>query len=131
MSDAVDEILDVDYTPPTPPINNYDTTDPNVKFLGMFGWMTYNASLNGDRQSSFKRWWIGQMVNQDRTIREKMVLFWQNHFSTEMNVYNWANMAFFHNKIFRDHCLKNFKDMVHEISVDPAMVDLSQRLQEY
>ncbi|MBR9861037.1 DUF1800 domain-containing protein [bacterium] len=123
LNQAVDEILDVDYNPPSPPVNNYDAqmSDPNI-VPGQPWVYDYNASLNNHRNSSFKRWWIGKMVGQDRTIREKMVLFWTNHFSTETNVFYWANFAYKQNAMIRANCLKNFKTLVHEISKDPAML---------
>ncbi|MEO0040886.1 MAG: hypothetical protein RL329_334, partial [Bacteroidota bacterium] len=31
------------------------------------------------RLQSLRGWWMGLMWNQDRNIREKMVLFWHNH----------------------------------------------------
>ncbi len=121
MSQAVDEILDVDYTPPTGPVNSYDTNDPNIA-PGQVWVDDYNSALGNERQRSFKSWWIGLMVNQDRTIREKMVLFWQNHFSTELEVYFWPNFAYKQNQLFRADCLKNFKDMVKDVTLDPAML---------
>lgn len=123
MAQAVDEILTIDYTPPSPPINNYnDSTADPVIAAGQTWVGNYNGLLNGVRRSSFKRWWTGQIINQDRTIREKMVLFWANHFSTETNVYAWANFAYTNNALLRADCLKNFKSLVKDISLDPAML---------
>lgn len=128
MDDAVDAILNVDYTPPSPPLNYYNSPsnsdpgdDPNVN-LGQTWVNDYNGTFNGQRMSSFKRWWVGQMVNQDRTIREKMVLFWHNHFATETNVYGWPNYAYDQNAMLRANCLKNFRDLVKGISIDKGML---------
>lgn len=124
MTQAVDELLDVDYTPPSPPINNYNTgtsIDPIIA-PGQTWVNNYNGNFNGQRVSSFKRWWMGQMINQDRTIRERMVLFWHNHFATETNVYGWPNMAYNQNKLLRDNVLKNFKTLVKAVSIDAAML---------
>ncbi|MFY0643768.1 MAG: DUF1800 domain-containing protein [Bacteroidia bacterium] len=124
MNQVVDAVLNIDYTPPTPPLNNYNTPtsiDPNVP-AGQTWVNDYNGTFNGQRQSSFKRWWVGQMINQDRTIREKLVLFWHNHFATELNVYAWANMAYTQNAMLRANCMKNFKDLVKNITIDPAML---------
>ena len=123
MAQAVDEILNVNYTPPSPPINNYNagTNDPTIP-AGQTWVNDFNGALNGVRRSSFKRWWMGEMINQDRTIREKMTLFWHNHFSTETVVYGWANYAYRQNALLRANCLKNFKTLVKDISIDPAML---------
>lgn len=124
MDQAVDEILSIDYTPPSPPINNYNTAsaiDPLIP-AGQTWVNNYNGNFNGQRISSFKRWWMGQMINQDRTIRERMVLFWHNHFATETNIYGWPNMAYEQNKLLRANCLKNFKELVKLISIDASML---------
>lgn len=123
LNDAVAELLDVDYTPPSPPINNYQNfaADPIVP-AGETWINNFNPILNGPRTASFKSWWVGLMLNQNRTIREKMVLFWHNHFATQISVYNWANFAYTHNKKLRDNCLKNFRVLVKEVTVDPAML---------
>ena len=123
MSDAVDEILDIDYSAPSPPINNYNDSmnDPNVS-PGQTWVNDYNGSLNNFRTRSFKSWWMGQMINQDRTIREKLVLFWTNLFSTETNVFNWSNFAYKQNAMIRANCGKNFRDLIYGISVDAAML---------
>lgn len=123
MDQVVDAVLNVDYTPPAPPVNNYNSVmnDPVVS-PGQTWVNNYNGSLNGQRQQSFKSWWMGQMINQDRTIRERMVLFWHNHFATELNVYSWPNFAYKQNVTFRADCLKNFKTLVKDITLDQAML---------
>jgi uncharacterized protein (DUF1800 family) len=123
LNDAVNEVLDVNYTPPLPPINNYNnnTDDPNVP-AGTTWINDYNGTLNGLRMRSFKSWWSGEIINHDRTIREKMVVFWHNHFSTQSDVYNWANFGYQNNALLRKDCLKNFKTMVKDVTLDPAML---------
>jgi uncharacterized protein (DUF1800 family) len=62
------------------------------------------------------------MLNQDRTIREKMTLFWHNHFATETNVVKDARYVFKNNNLLRTNCLGDFKALVQAISTDPAML---------
>lgn len=123
MNQAIDNILTIDYTPPAPPINNYNDrdTDPNVP-AGSTWINDYNGLLNNQRMRSFKMWWSGQIINHDRSIREQMVLFWHNHFATQADVINWANFTYQNNAILRKDCLKNFKTMVKDITLDPAML---------
>ena len=123
LNETVAEILTIDYTPPSPPINNYNdnTTDPTIP-AGSTWVNDYNGVLNGLRMRSFKSWWGGEIINHDRTIREKMVLFWHNHFSTQADVYNWANFGYQNNALLRKDCLKNFKTMVKDVTLDPAML---------
>ena len=123
LNAVVSEVLNVDYTPPFPPINNYNsnTNDPNVP-AGTTWINDYNGTLNGLRMRSFKSWWSGEIINHDRTIREKMVVFWHNHFSTQADVYNWDNFGYQNNVLLRKDCLKNFKTMVKDVTLDPAML---------
>jgi uncharacterized protein (DUF1800 family) len=51
-----------------------------------------------------------------------MVLFWHNHFSTQSVVYGWANYGYQNNQLLRSNCLKNFKSLVKDITLDPAML---------
>jgi uncharacterized protein (DUF1800 family) len=111
---------------PDPPINNYNDdkyTDPDIG-----AGQTWIAALksdgmsNGRRKNSFKSWWFGLMLNQDRSIREKMVLFWHNHFVTETNTVDNAQFCYRYNALLREHALGNFKDMVKAITLEPAML---------
>lgn len=123
MSQAIDEILTIDHTAPAPPINNYNDNNPDPNIAAGQTWVNdYNGTLNGVRMGSFKMWWTGQIINHDRTIREKLVLFWHNHFATQAEVYNWANFGYQYNKLLRDNCDKNFKTFTKNITLDPAML---------
>lgn len=123
LAQAVDNILTIDYTPPAPPINNYNgrSTDPNIP-AGSTWVNDYNSQLNNLRMRSYKMWWSGQVINHDRSIREQMVLFWHNHFSTQADVINWGNFGYQNNAKLRNNCLKNFKSLVKEMTLDPAML---------
>ena len=55
-------------------------------------------------------------------LREKMVLFWHNHFVTEHDVYFFAPMAYRYMTCLRRHALGKFDHFVHDIGVDPAMM---------
>lgn len=123
LTQAINEILDVDYSVPSPPINNYNDTYPDANVAPGTTWVNdYNSNLNSQRMSSFKMWWTGQIISHDNTIREKMVVFWHNHFATETQIVSWANLAYKHNALLRSNCLKNFKTLTKEITLDPAML---------
>ncbi|TAL44890.1 MAG: DUF1800 family protein, partial [Chitinophagaceae bacterium] len=91
MNQAVDQLLTVPVTPPAPPVKNYNNnnipvTDPDYAIPMGSTWVTINTTdADGHRVASFKAWWMGLILNQERNIREKMTMFWHNHFSTETN----------------------------------------------
>lgn len=125
MSQAVDYLLNLPANAPAPPLNNYNTqvNDPDVPagqtwVNAPFG----DGSTNTPRNLSLKSWWIGLQLEQERNIREKMTLFWHNHFATEQSTINDARYAYKHHALLRQYALGNFKDLVREVTIDPAML---------
>ena len=128
MIETVDELLNPVDPLPNPPVKDYSTTgalspDNDVPAGG-----TWINSINNDgtiqslRRSALKKWWIGCQINQDRSIREKMTLFWHNHFSTETADVGNGNMLYNHVNLLRTNCLGNFKQLVRSITIDSAML---------
>lgn len=62
--------------------------------------------------------WIDRLSNTNEILREKMTLFWANHFVCKDNNYVYAQN--FHNTL-REHALGNFRDFVVAISKEAAM----------
>jgi len=126
MRSSVKELLNTGEPDPLPPVNNYNDdkyTDEEIQ-PGQT-WVTaakVTGMNSGRRRNSYKAWWIGLMLNQQRSIREKMVLFWHNHFATETNSVDNPTMCYKHNVLLRQYALGNFKDMVGAITRDPAML---------
>ncbi len=123
---AVQELVRSIYPMPTPPINSYNDekyTDPDI--APGADWTVapkYDGMNNGRRKNSFKSWWFGLMAGQDRSLREKMVLFWHNHFVTETNTVDNALFCYRYNVLLRTHALGNFKELVRAITAEPAML---------
>jgi uncharacterized protein (DUF1800 family) len=63
--------------------------------------------------------WMERLRNTNDPLREKMVLFWHNHFSCRTLIPYLAQQQ---NNILRKHALGSFADMLMEISKDPAML---------
>lgn len=125
MSDAVDELLAVPVAAPTGPLNNYNDanyTDPNVALGAEWGNAAYDGNANPKRRKSFKSWWIGLMLNQNRSIIEKMTLFWHNHFATETNTIGDARGAYKNNVLLRANALGNFKNFTKAVTKDAGML---------
>ncbi len=81
-----------------------------------------DGTLSSLRRSSFKKWWIGSMINQHRSIKEKMILFWHNHFATESVEISIAQYVYRHHQLLRNHALGNFRDLIKQVSIDPGML---------
>ena len=123
---AVKQMLTTTEAAPAPPLNYYnDTNYTDLEIAAGQTWITslkYDGMNNGRRTSSMKAWWTGQMLNQQKTLREKMVLFWHNHFSTETRTVNNALLFYNHNVLLRQQALGNFKFLVKSITTDPNML---------
>jgi uncharacterized protein (DUF1800 family) len=128
MDQAVNELLTIPATPPSPPVKNYNNnnipaTDPDYNIPQGQTWVNTNTTdADGQRRNSLKAWWMGLIINQDRNIREKMTLFWHNHFSTETNVIERMILAYQNNALCRQYALGNFKDFVRAMTLDTGML---------
>lgn len=126
LKKTIRELIDTEYPMPDPPLNNYNDlnyTDPEIPAGQTWvGSLKYDGMNNGRRRNSYKNWWFGLMLNQGRSVREKMVLFWHNHFVTESNTVDNALFCYHYNVLLRQYALGNFKDMVKAISLEPAML---------
>ena len=77
-----------------------------------------NKILNS-RTRSLYAWSFLQMQNAGISIREKLTLFWHNHFVAE-NVN--PHREFFYINILRTNALGNFKELTKQITIDPNML---------
>ncbi len=63
--------------------------------------------------------WFERMAYSNSSLREKMTLFWHDHFAcSELNPY----LIQVQNNNLRKHALGNFRDMVHAMAKDAAML---------
>ena len=126
MDAAVDALMQANTIAPAPPVNNYSMGVPDSTGVAPGAtWVTApegDDDLNDDRRGSYKAWWTGVMLNQQRTVHEKLVLFWHNHWATETQTIRDARFIYLHNVTLRNHALGNFKDMTKAITLDPGML---------
>ena len=132
MHNSVSELLELinhpSYTPLSPPVNNYSNliTDPNC--AAGLPWPGTADTNNGtvytysSRKRSMKSWWTAQMLNQPRSLREKMVLFWSNHFVIEFDTVSVSTYIYKYNELLRLYALGNFKEFVKQITLNSAML---------
>lgn len=64
--------------------------------------------------------WVARLLNVG--LRERMTLFWSNHFVTEITTYNLAVWAARYLTLLRTHALGNFRAFVEAIGKDPSML---------
>jgi uncharacterized protein (DUF1800 family) len=62
------------------------------------------------------------MIFTPRPLVEKLTLFWHGHFATGAEKVMDAELMYAQNVLLRSHALGDFRQMVHQISKDPAML---------
>lgn len=67
-------------------------------------------------------WWVDIMLGQGYSFREKMVLFWHNHFVSEYLTVKIPQFMYIQNALFREHAFGNIIDLTKKVTVDPAML---------
>ena len=129
MSQTVDELLNPTVPNPAPPVKEYTTsTQPGTPDANIAQGTTWVNDINNDgtvqsqRRASYKKWWTGVLINQDRSIREKMTFLWIDHFGNEASEVGNGNWVYRQHAAIRQNCLGNFKQMVRDITVDIAML---------
>ena len=118
--DDVVAVLLADLTDPAPPLStsSADTDAPP-------GTTWVNAATNNfnvARRNSLKSWWTGLILDQPISLREKMTLFWHNHFVTETTVVGDARFAYRYNTLLRQSATGNFKELTKAITINGAML---------
>ncbi len=128
MTETVNELLTASPVP-APPLNDYgngaQTQDPDVPFGQT--WVNAAIALSNPlianaRKASLRAWWVGNMLNQERSIIEKMILFWHNHFALEGDVVQSGEAMYYYQNTLRQNALGNFKTFTKQITLDPAML---------
>lgn len=67
-------------------------------------------------------WWFGRMLTTQASLREKMTLFWHDHFATSIQKVKQPVLLMMQNDLFRQNALGSFKDLTQSILLDPAML---------
>ncbi len=122
LDSAVAALLDDSEMLPDPPVNIFNDPEDDVPLGETFVFSPYNPNYDGRRRSVTKAWWTGLMLNQSFSLREKMTLFWHNHFVTESNVVRDSRYLYKYLTLLRENALGNFKSLVQQVTLDPAML---------
>ena len=138
---SLDQVIDAllnftnDTTPPLKTYWNLNGTAPDPNLLDpqvAFGetWIDtirYGndveiTDLTSARIQSYMWWRTGLMVQQERTLREKVALFWFNHMPTQVfQVFN-PRLSYDYDQLLRTQALGNFRQLIHDVSTSGAML---------
>jgi len=84
----------------------------------------FQAMQRTERQHALEAqgWWFRRILNTRAPLREKMTLFWHDHFATSVQKVKEAVLIIRQNELFRRHAFGNFRELTQAIVVDPAMM---------
>ncbi len=134
---AVNELLN-NITAPSPPVRDYglirDEFDVMHDDLGVVQGQTWVndlnrlshpnvlGSINSLRTESLQKWWAGLIINQNRSITEKMVMFWHHHFSVQQEEVANSTMLWRYHNLLRSNVMGNVKQLTRNVCIEPAML---------
>ena len=78
--------------------------------------------LRNDLGREAEEWWMGKILATQAPLREKMTLFWHDHFATSFQKVKQPAMLVRQNEMFREHAFGDFKALTHGVAKDPAMM---------
>lgn len=125
LAETVGHLLSNNVPPPPEPVNDYnseDFTDPDVPFGEPWAGAPYNSEAEGVRIWSLKGWWVGNIIEQGRSIGEKMIVFWHNHLPVAFYGVSFGQWDYIYLNTLREHATGNFRSLVRAITIDPAML---------
>lgn len=140
-SDAVDLMMTLSppSNPSATPLNHYSYNGNNTDSGGILlgdSWTSNNlayvsggndGTVNTQRQNSLVDWSWALCINENTTIREKMVLFWYHFIPVNFDDVrgmqnNSATMCHDYMNLLRTNALGNFKTLIKSIAKMPAML---------
>lgn len=107
LDDFVDNYLLADQPEPEPP--GFWVNDPTNE-------------NNTERVREMIYWWYNLMITQGYSVREKMVLFWHNHYVSDISKVGLAQRMYWQNQLFRTHAMGNIIELTKAVTIDPAML---------
>jgi uncharacterized protein (DUF1800 family) len=80
------------------------------------------AAERDEGGDQLRGWWIYCMLQGGHPLREKLTLFWHNHFATSLVKVQNPTLMFRQNCLLREHALGRFGPLLQAISRDGAML---------
>ncbi len=80
------------------------------------------AADDDEEGDQLRGWWLYCMLQGGHPLREKLTLFWHNHFATSLTKVQQPTLMFGQNCLLRTHALGRFGPLLQAISRDGAMM---------
>ncbi|MEN8835424.1 MAG: DUF1800 family protein [Polaribacter sp.] len=130
LNDTINKLFEVKPLPETPLKHEYDgvIADPEVNYgqtwvpahpYPKVNTQQQRNKIFRSRNQSLYAWSFLQMMDSGISIREKLTLFWHNHFVAENEN---PHREFHYMNTIRKNALGNFKEITKQITIDPNML---------
>ena len=67
-------------------------------------------------------WWVSLLLDGRAPLTERVALMWHDHFATSNDKVGDVRLMHRQNVIFRERGLGSFRELLHTVSKDPAML---------
>ena len=108
---------------PDPPVIFFGDADPVLSIGDVWVNAPYASTEQQairQRALSLRAWTFGQWLEEGTSIREKLTLFWHNHFVT--SGVNDPKFVYHYITRLRENALGNFRELAKMMTVNPAML---------
>ena len=131
MEEAVNLLLSEEDFPADPPINNYEVLQHDPDIPKGESWVDAVPSwaqdppapeVHGPRTLSLTAWLVKNFIQQKPRLHHKLWFFWHNHLATSVGIVGTAKKSYRYVQMLWNNSYGNFKDLIYEITVDPAML---------
>jgi uncharacterized protein (DUF1800 family) len=99
-------------------LNGEPGADERTEFLNSMG----KPAARKNNIYELRGWWLYAMLHTLHPLREKLTLFWHNHFVSSIAKVQRAQLMFIQNRLLREHALGKFGPFLLAVSKDPAML---------
>ncbi|MES2797258.1 MAG: DUF1800 domain-containing protein [Bacteroidota bacterium] len=122
---SLQEVIRINNNSVGAPINTYSEKeiDPDVAYGATWVNAPFSNRFKFDRMWTSIHWWTNRLIHQDRSITEKMILFWHNHFGVANTGSQDPRTNYRYINTLHVNALGNFKKMIKDITVDPLMLN--------
>lgn len=95
------------------------TAEPEWAYWSYDDYTNFDEEFPAQQAFLYKQFMLDMISNG---FREKMTLFWSNHFVTQLETYNCPSYMWQYYTLLQQNGLGNFKTFVSEIGLTPAML---------
>jgi len=117
---SVNELLQ-DLPLPPPPVNYSFTVDPNVPIGETWVDKPELESAIVHWHRTLVAWGNKNIVDEECSAREKMTLFWHNHFVSALGMES-VKYRYQYLSLLREYCFGNFRDLTKKMTVNASIL---------